>query len=265
MPVMQWPPIPLCPISSLSGLCSLLAICPPAEVGCWHANPHEQVWTRVACTGHVSNLHNGARNEYYNVGAGMDYSAVTARLTQNATGTFPVVSGVKFATSDGKPGEDKYSLQLNTNISDTTSGGFGRLGNNSPYCSHHNYNACSTWLQFVYLNGVIFIQNWLNISNADACPAGWNNQGAGREFRSCWKNSSGMSVPKIPVSELGKVSLKGIVGNGFNTLIFTDNNGGMTATSQSDDTLEISSTWKQSEFNVFSSNIETVRFNRDPP
>ena len=232
---------------------------PPTLEGCWHVDYPGQGWKRVECTKILSIFNRFKKTN--DVGAGVDYSALTTRQTKSATGTFPVSTGVKFATIDGKPGKDQYSLQLNTNFSDATSGGFVMLGNNSPYCSRHNYKACSTWLQFAYLNGLIFIQNWLYIDNSGSCPRGWNDQGPGREYRSCWKNSSGASVPQTPVTELSKVTLKGMVANGLNTIMFTDSGGGITATSQKDDTLEIGATWKQSEFNVFSNTSESTHFN----
>lgn len=240
---------------------TVVPLLPPPGEGCWQMNSTEQKWMRATCAEAPSYRHEFKRAEYYNTGGGFDYSALTSLVTFSAEGSFPVATGIKYATSDGQPGDDIYSLQLNTNYSDSTPDGFVRLGNTSPYCSHHHYNACSTWQQFAYLKGFIFIQNWLFIGTDDRCPAEWNDQGAGRGIRSCWKNSDAMKVSDVPVADLGKITLHAQSANGLDTIIFTDNKGRITATSQKQDTLEIRSTWRQSEFNVFSLSLETTKFN----
>lgn len=241
---------------------SIKRLGPPAE-GCWSVSYPGHIWKKEACgtapayrstppvvpgatLGNVSAMVSGRARAQ--AGAGYDYSAVTSGLTRSATGSFPVVKGVK--SESGAYGANKYTLQLNTNTSDDVVD----LGNNSPYCAHNGYRACATWQQFIYStdNGggrpQVFIQNWLFIGKGDRCPRGWGSFGQG--YYGCYTNSRAVAAPNVPAADLAKVKLEGSVSaNGLDTVTFTYN-GKAYAITQDDSTLEIASTWLQSEFNV---------------
>lgn len=150
------------------------------------------------------------------------------------------------------------------------------MGNNSPYCAHHGYSKCATWQQFVYQskgnvdnpdNHVIFIQNWLYIPGTANCPAGWRTVERGGEDKetSCVKNSESAITRPIPTgADLKNVKLSGsVVKQGLDTVILTYNNQ-IYAVTQDDSTLEMASTWRASEFNIFgvNANFPTAYFNK---
>ncbi|RDD80220.1 hypothetical protein DVJ77_18680 [Dyella tabacisoli] len=237
----------------------------PPAAGCWSATYPNHLWKKEVC-GKVSAyrstpptiasrdvLGNFATRAMGNksaqqAGSGTDYSALTSNLTSSAVGSFPVVRGVK--SESGNYGSNEYTLQLNTNISDDVV----QLGNTSPYCADNGYAACSTWQQFIYStdngggNPQAFIQNWLFIGPGDSCPSGWGSFSQG--YYGCYTNSDAVAVPNVPVANLAKVKLSGTASaNGLDTVTFTYGTVAY-AISQSDSTLEIASTWMQSEFNI---------------
>lgn len=236
----------------------------PPAAGCWSVSFPGHIWQKETC-GKVSAYRSTppvvgpavksnfasrsiAGKSAFNAGAGSDYSALTANLTTSAVGSFPSVKGVK--SESGNYGANTYTLQLNTNISDDVV----QLGNTSPYCADNGYAACSTWQQFIYStdngggNPQAFIQNWLFIGPNDSCPAGWGSFNQG--YNGCYTNSDAVAVPNVPASSLASVKLAGTAtANGLDTVTFTYGTKAY-AISQSDSTLEIASTWMQSEFNI---------------
>lgn len=246
----------------------------PPTAGCWSVSYPGHIWKKEACgtasyrstppvvgSETVGNLASNmtADGAKAKTGAGFDYAAVTSALTRSAVGSFPVVKGVK--SESGAYGANKYTLQLNTNISDDVAG----LGNTSPYCAHNGYKACSTWQQFIYStdngnsNPQVFIQNWLFIGKGDRCPKGWGSFSQG--YYGCYTNSKAVAAPNVSAADLAKVKLDGSVSaNGLDTVTFTYGTKAY-AISQNDSTLEIASTWLQSEFNIVGDGSESPAAN----
>jgi hypothetical protein len=250
---------------------------PPPAVGCWQVSYPDKVWVQQVChktTALLSQTRRLRPANFNTVGNGLDYAAQTASMTKAAAGSFPVAKGVEFIsnTPDDKAGLDFYSLQLNTNFSEPAF----KLGNNSPYCARHGYSECATWQQFVYLsngniddpnNHVIFIQNWLYIPGTVNCPTGWRTAERGGKDKetSCVKNSESAIVrPVLTGADLKNVKLSGsVIKQGLDTVMFTYSKQ-IYAVTQDDSTLEIASTWRASEFNVFGVNAgsPTAWFNK---
>ncbi|MEX1826769.1 hypothetical protein [Luteibacter sp. CQ10] len=195
----------------------------------------------------------------YQVGNGVDYAAQTRNLTRSAVGTFPTLSGVTTGTAD-------YSLQINTNI-----------GSNPTTCTQFGYSSCQTWEQFIYStdsdgspsNGrtpVAFIQDWFFAGSASqynsvGCPSGWYSY---PQQYACYRNSNAVSVPLVPVNQIGTIKLTGsATSGGVDTVTFTVN-GSAHSVSQSATTLNINKIWKLSEFNIFGNGSDNpvVSFNR---
>ncbi len=248
----------------------------PPAAGCWSVSYPNHIWKKETC-GQVSGYRSSpptlgkpgvmggiasramTGKTANQAGAGNDYSALTANLTSSAVGSFPTVKGVK--SESGNYGANKYTLQLNTNISDDVV----QLGNTSPYCADNGYAACSTWQQFIYStdngggNPQAFIQNWLFIGPNDTCPAGWGSFSQG--YNGCYTNSDAVAVPNVLAANLAKVKLSGTASaNGLDTVTFTYGTTAY-AISQSDSTLEIASTWMQSEFNIVGDGSESAAAN----
>jgi len=92
----------------------------------------------------------------------------------------------------------------------------------------------------------VFMQYWLIGWGSSGCPSGWGSDGGG----DCYKNSAYVAAPDMKITSLGKLSISGAATAGHNdTVVF---NNGTTAYSVSgpDSVLDISSVWKESEFNV---------------
>jgi len=243
---------------------------PPAE-GCWSISYPDHIWKQETC-GKVTSYRStppivrpilpaashstaadfsskaAAGNSANTTGDGTDYSALTASLTRSATGSFPTVKGV--TSESGAYGANSYTLQLNTNISDDVV----QLGNTSPYCKSNGYKKCATWQQFIYSTDEgsgypeVFIQNWLFIGKGDKCPAGWGSFSQG--YYGCYINSNGVKVPNVLVKNLATVKLAGSATAGGNDTVTYTYGTKVYAISQKDSTLDIASSWKQSEFNI---------------
>lgn len=219
---------------------------PPVAEGCFHANYPSLVWEQEAC-GDTPTYRSNPKfsGTVDTVGNGYDYSAQTSGLTQSAIGSFPNESGVTSASNGG------YTLQLNTNFGNGPSAFCGSLG----------YSSCQTWEQFIYSSnypgnagtGVsgpqAFIQNWLFIPKGKRCPKGWNSYKTS-SYNGCYKNSAGVAAAAVSLSGLSSASLSGSAStSGLDTVTFTYGTTAK-AISQSGSTLDIGSTWNQSEFNV---------------
>lgn len=247
---------------------------PPAE-GCWSVSYPDHIWKQETCSkvrsyrsippstlnrAISSNITaKAAASNANTTGDGTDYSALTASLTRSATGSFPTVTGV--TSESGAYGANSYTLQLNTNISDDVV----QLGNTSPYCKSNGYKKCSTWQQFIYSTDEgsgypeVFIQNWLFIGKGDKCPAGWSSFGDG--YYGCYTNSAGVKVPNVLVKNLATVKLAGSATVGGNDTVTYTYGTKVYAISQKDSTLQIASTWKQSEFNIVGDGSESPAAN----
>ncbi len=221
----------------------------PSE-GCFEATYPEYTWERTACDAtqvlvhpvHVSPADGSAEI----TGNGHDYAAGATGLITQASGGF-TTKGVKSEKSVGVPafggggilGANEYSIQLNTNSNDTTSRCAGHTG-------------CHVWQQFVYApdynvkgKGAVFIQYWLIGWGAAACPSGWNAYKG-----DCWRNSASAAAPDVPITGLGTMGLLGTASAGGNdSAKLTYGTKAYTVTAK-DSMLDISSVWKQAEFNV---------------
>jgi hypothetical protein len=222
----------------------------PAE-GCFEASYPDIVWERVACEAVQARVHpvhastTDAGGEI--TGNGHDYVASATGLITQASGGFSD-TGVKSEKSVGVAafggggilGANEYSLQINTNFNETTSA-----------CAGHG--GCVVWQQFIYATdynikgkGAVFIQYWLIGWGATDCPSGWGSDGAG----DCVKNSAIHNIPDVKIAGLGNLALEGTAKAGGNdTVMLTNGSKAYTVTTK-DSVLDISSVWKQAEFNI---------------
>ncbi len=221
----------------------------PGE-GCFQASYPDIVWERAECEAAQTRVHpvhvnpTDAGEEV--TGNGHDYAAGATGLISQASGGF-TTTGVKSEKSVGVAafggggilGANEYSLQVNTNANETTS-----------RCAGHS--GCVVWQQFVYATdynvvgkGAVFIQYWLIGWGSSACPSGWGTSGT-----DCYKNSASINVPDIKIISLGNLALEGTAKAGGNdSAVFTNGTKAFTVTAK-DSVLDISSVWKQAEFNV---------------
>jgi hypothetical protein len=214
-----------------------MARTPAPQGGCFHAAYPSTTWSAVACSvaparPYIPRHGHGG----FTVGNGNDYAAVSSTLTSAAVGSFPVVTGVK--TEKGYGGlPNTYSLQLNSDFMSTA----GCNGTSNP-------TSCQTWEQFVYSSSerAAFMQYWL-INYGSKCPAGggWSSYSG-----SCYKNSAAVSVPTIPVTQLGSLSVSATaVANGNDTLVMTTASDAYSTTGL-DSVVYLATAWTGSEFNV---------------
>lgn len=224
----------------------------PGE-GCFTASYPSVTWHRVACT--VAPLRpfmprDGRAGR--TVGDGNDYAAVSAGLTTKATGSFPVVSGVKTEKNNGNSSE--YSLQLNSNFSAA-----------SPACAKAKKPAsCLGWEQFVFSedggqegSGVLFVQYWL-IDYNKACPSGWM-----KFSKDCFRNSdSSIGVPKQTIKQLANLQLSGQASKSLDTSTLVTAAKAYTMTGK-DNILGLVKFWNASEFNIIGNgNGSEATFNK---
>ena len=222
------------------------------EAGCFQASYPQIVWEKVACkTAHPlfhpvrSNAASGGGDV---TGNGKDYVAEAAGLISETLGTFPKVSGVTSEKSVGVSsfggggilGPNEYTLQINSNYTGTTSACAGHTG-------------CTVWQQFIYSpdyttkgEAAVFMQYWLIGWGSSRCPSSWGSAGGG----DCYKNSAYVAAPDMPITALANLTISAAaVAGGNDTVVF---NNGTTAYSISgpDSVVDISSVWKESEFNI---------------
>lgn len=217
-----------------------IAHAPTPSTGCFTAVYPLTTWKSVACVvapnrPYIPRSSSGGSSQ--TVGNGNDYAAVTATLTSNAVGSFPVVRRLKSETDDGQP--NVYSLQLNSNF---MSGDQACAGANNP-------STCLGWLQYVYSSSehAAFMQYWLirYTGGTVHCPAGWNTA-----TPDCWKNSAGVFVPQEVVTDLPHMSLSGnAVSGGLDTLVYMDGANAYSTTGQ-DSVMFLSAGWTGSEYNI---------------
>ena len=182
-----------------------------------------------------------------------DYVAAAQGLITQTSGGFQVKGvtsesgvGVKGFGGHGILGPNEYSLQINTNANETTS-----------LCAHHS--GCTVWQQFLYSpdylkkdEAEVYIQYWLIGWGSSACPTtgSWQKDGNDGDGHDCFMNSAYKSAPDLPITDLGKVSLLATADSGgldSVSLTYGTESYSMTA---NDKVLDISSVWKESEFNV---------------
>jgi hypothetical protein len=223
---------------------------PPKTGACYHASYPSTVWKEVACVtapnrpfAHwlpnakkIESMKAAENEQAQTVGDSVDYIAKVPGLMDLAIGQFSAISGVTSET--GYDGANDYSLQLNSNFM------------SSPACNGHS--GCLAWQQYVYSSGeqALFIQYWL--LDYGTCPSGWNTYGS-----DCWKNSSAVQVPTIPVTELINVDLWGGAASANDSIRLTTGSYYPSAGVDSysfttpNSVLDLVAGWDESEFNVF--------------
>ncbi len=211
---------------------------PVPQEGCFRASYPAAQWTRVDCTAAPNRpyIPRHGRHSGFTVGNGNDYAAVTSTLTASAVGSFPSVTGVKSEKGYGGAA-NTYSLQLNSDFMNTA----GCNGTSNP-------GSCQTWEQFVYSSSetAAFMQYWL-INYGSRCPAGggWSSYEG-----SCYKNSAAVTVPKLPITQLGSLKVSaGAVSGGTDTLVLTTATDAY-STSGKDSVVYLATAWHGSEFNI---------------
>lgn len=225
---------------------------PTSEEGCFHAAYPSYVWEKVACVVAHPKVHPirgpriGGSGDI--AGNGDDYVAESAGLTSEALGSFPKVTGVTAEASRGVPaygdggilGKNEYTLQENTNFTGTTSA-----------CAGHS--GCVVWQQFIYATdyvtkgeGSVFMQYWLIGWGTSKCPSSFESDGGG----DCYTNSAITTAPDMAITSLAKLTLSGsAVAGGNDTVVFNNGSEAYSASGK-DSMLDISSVWKETEFNI---------------
>jgi hypothetical protein len=224
-----------------------IAHTPVPSQGCFNASYPLLVWHQVRCAkpaiskfSQMQDMGGSGRAGGYD-----DYAAVSKRLISSTVGSFP---SAKHVTSvHGPGGANDYSLQLNSNkIPDA----------NEPLCAGTTTPTyCYGWEQFVYgyLNGWVYIQDWLVFYNAP-CPPGWANPlGTG----DCFRDSPFVNVPQQALSELPYLSITGKATTRFGDTVVMTTRTQAYSSSQAD-VLALATNWHTSEFNILSGGCDTA-------
>lgn len=223
-----------------------------SEAGCFQAEFPSYVWEKVACKAATPRVRPVLRKpkagEPEVTGNGNDYVAQSSGLTSEAVGSFPTATGITSEKSAGVAafggggilGKNEYSLQLNTNFTGSTS-----------VCAGHS--GCTNWQQFIYATdyeeageGAVFIQYWLIGWGSSRCPSGWTSDGEG----DCYRNSSATTAPDESPLSLASYSISATAIAGGNDTVTFNNGSKAYSVSAADSVNDISSVWKQTEFNI---------------
>jgi len=227
----------------------------PSE-GCFQASFPSILWKQVACTTVEPRVHPVPRKRIINAttggsqttGNGNDYVIKVSGLISSTTGTFPSVTGVTSEKGVGVAafggggilGPNEYTLQVNSNYDQTTAA-----------CENHT--GCTVWQQFIYSpdyntqgQAAVFIQYWLLGYGGSSCPSGFGSDGSG----DCYKNSSAVTAPDIPATQLANLKLSGSATAGGNDKVVFTNGTTAYTISAKDSVLDLASAWDESEFNV---------------
>lgn len=226
------------------------------SVGCFQAAYPSIIWEQVACkqlTPRAHTLPSKVKQSHLipeTAGNGNDYvlQAPGSSIISQTTGSFPSVTGVTSEQGVGVPaygnggilGANEYSLQINSQFTSTTSA-----------CKSHS--GCTVWQQFVYApdyevqgSAAGFMQYWLIGYGGTRCPSGWGSDGSG----DCYRNSNYVSIPDVPATQLGSLSVKGTATSGGNDTITVTYGTTAYSASGADSVVYLATVWKQSEFNV---------------
>jgi hypothetical protein len=231
---------------------------PASEAGCFHASYPNTVWEKEDCKIVAAPPFHPVRAKSADgapevVGNINDYVAKAKGLITQTSGGFQVDGvtsetgvGVKGFGGHGILGPNEYSLQINTNANETTSA-----------CDHHS--GCTVWQQYLYSpdyvekgKAAVYIQYWLLGWGSSACPTtgSWNKDGKDGDGNDCFMNSAIKTAPDLPITDLGKMSLLATADpGGLDSVSFSFGTESHSVTA-SDNVLDISSVWKESEFNV---------------
>lgn len=230
--------------------------------GCFQAAFPSILWKQVNCTQLQPNSHIhplprrvAARAGFsqtsvgtQTTGNGADYALEVTGLIKSTTGTFPSVTGVTSEKGVGVAafggggilGANEYTLQVNSNYDRTTAA-----------CKSHS--GCTVWQQFIYSpdystkgKAAVFMQYWLLGYGGTTCPSGFGSDGSG----DCYKNSSAVTAPDVPATQLANLKISGSATSGGNDKVVFTNGSTAYTVSAKDTVLDISRAWDQSEFNV---------------
>jgi hypothetical protein len=255
--------------------------------GCFHASYPNTLWEQVECgeapilptarprqRSAESTPGAGAQTV---TGDGYDFvaQAPAGEFFSYALGSFPTMTGVTLektinvlfngVLSDGIPGPNEYTLQLNTNAA------FG-----TPACA--GYAGCQSWQQYLVQTNApvmsssgkvtlsnqssVLIEYWLlnyGVHNgSNICPAPYEDLGPdpyNGPGDDCVRNSPITVIYNgiLPISQLTSLQLSGsAVTNGTDVAIATYD-GEAYAASVKDSYTTIASAWYQTEFNIFGS------------
>jgi hypothetical protein len=259
---------------------------PATGQGCFHATYPSTQWEAEPCDPPPAwrsalpqkklNLKEGGNEEVGGTGtfptlpANNDVvvQATSGHLLSYAEGSFLSVNGVTSESSVGVPafgdngilGANEYSLQLNTNYSNSATAACG------------GYSKCHVWQQYVMatntpvsLTGTaltdktqVFIEYWLlnyGSSPTSSCPTGFVSGGADGLYGGgvdCVQNTAATTIQsgQLPITDLVDLTLSGSAtagGTDYATVTY----GGNAYTAQVADSLtDTASVWTQAEFNV---------------
>jgi hypothetical protein len=226
---------------------AIMAQMPTPAEGCFHASYPSTVPEKVECsTDHQPGVHPSHRKLSDDapdvVGNGDDYVAEATGLLTGAQGFFAtkdVTSETGVGGSGGILGPNEYSVQLNTNMRETTDA-----------CQGHS--GCTVWQQFVYSpdyiqpgTAAVFMQYWLINWGDSACPNGWS-----REDSDCFKNSLLEPAKDLPIKDLGDFELTASATAGGSDKVEFYYGSDYWWVKERDSVLDISSVWNKVEFNV---------------
>jgi hypothetical protein len=225
----------------------------PTE-GCFQASFPSVLWKQVNCTVVQPRVHplprrvNKTAGASQTTGNGDDYAIKVSGLISSTVGTFPSVTGVTSEKSVGVAafggggilGPNEYTLQANSNYTGTTAA-----------CKNHS--GCTIWQQFIYSpdyqtqgQAAVFIQYWLLGYGSGSCPSGFGSDGAG----DCYKNSSAVTAPDVPITQLANLKLSGSAASGGNDKVVFTNGSTAYTISAKDSVLDLASVWNETEFNI---------------
>ena len=223
----------------------------PAE-GCFHASYPNIVWESVECKvaqPRFHPVHSKRQDAMADVtGSGNDYVAESQGLIGSALGYFQTSGvtsetgvGVAANNNEGFLGPNEYTLQINTNSLQFTAA-----------CAGNSGGGCTVWQQFIYSSdysgdgvGAVYMQYWLLGWGSSTCPSGYKHSGS-----NCWKNSPTVAVPKLPITDLGSMSLAAKVTAGGNDVVTFNYGDEAYVVTAKDSVLDIATVWDQAEFNV---------------
>ena len=228
---------------------ALMAQSPPSGKGCFHVSYPNSAWENAQCVTGKPRVHpvrTGPKAPAPDdVGNGHDYVAQAQGLIGSVVGSFNATGVTSETGVDvlddgfGIVGPNEYTLQINTNDTETTSACAGHTG-------------CTVWQQYVYATdystqgeAALYIQYWLVNWGTSPCPANWYQLGV-----DCYANSELTKVPDLPITDLNEIQLVGTASPGGYDVagLFVGDDGYFSIAN--DSMLDISSVWKQAEFNV---------------
>jgi hypothetical protein len=249
---------------------------PAPKSGCYKSTYPKTEWEEVPCTTAPNRPYQPAAGAKPVGGGGGDFAAQISGKLSSVSGSL----GVTGVTSEsGPPGQNSFSLQLNTNQFSTNT-------LQSTLCG--NQAGCKGWQQYVYSNlgcgrsdnstSCAFIQYWL-VGHASPCPTSptvANNTWAfspatATAPQGCYINGKATPVPDQTIAGLGGLTLTGNTSSSAQSAVLATFEGGAAAllytASDPGDLLGINNgnNWNTAEFNVFGdSNGQQAKFLPNP-